>query len=292
VAEAGPTRREVVHGAARLAVVERGGAGDAVVFLHAGVADHRMWRGQLDTLSDRWRCVAYDRRGFGATHTRPEPYTRVGDLVAVLDALRIERAVLVGCSQGGRTAIDAALAHPDRVRALVLVASAVTGAPEVDGFAPEIAARLEALEAAEAREDLEAVNELEAQLWLDGPAQPAGRVGGAVRALFLAMNGDALRLAATAGEALAAPSAWPRLHEIAVPTLVVWGPLDFPHLVERMRQLVAAVPGARGHELGGTAHLPNLERPEAFDALLREFLALHAAGRAAPLSARAASTRS
>lgn len=276
MAEGETTRREVAHGAARLAVVERG-AGEAVVFLHAGVADHRMWQRQLDTLSDRWRCVAYDRRGFGDTHAQPEPYAMVDDLVAVLDALQIERAVLVGCSQGGRISIDAALAHPGRVRALVLVAAAVTGAPEPEGFAPAIVERLEALEAAEAREDLDAVNELEAQVWLDGPAQPAGRVGGAVRALFLAMNGNALRLAATAGEALPPPPAWPRLHEIAVPTLAVWGPLDFPHLDERMRHVVATVPGARGHELGGTAHLPNLERPDAFDTLLRDFLMQHAA---------------
>lgn len=265
-------RSEIPSGRARLAVVEQG-AGDALVFLHAGVCDHRMWQGQLHALSDRWRTVAYDRRGFGATRCEAEPFAQVADLVAVLDGLRIERAVLVGCSQGGRIAIDATLAHPQRVRGLVLVAAAITGAPEVGTFAPEIAARIAVLEQAEARGDLDAVNELEAQLWLDGPAQPAGRVGGAARELFLAMNGIALRSAASAGEAVAAPPAWPRLHEIAVPTLVLWGPLDFPHIVANMRHVAAQVPGARAREIDATAHLPNLERPQAFDAALREFLA-------------------
>lgn len=275
MAEAGSTHHEVASGSARLAVVERG-AGEPIVFLHAGVADHRMWQGQLEALPAGWRGVAYDRRGFGRTRSEPEPYTMVGDLIAVLDALHIERAVLVGCSQGGRIAIDAALAHPRRVRALVLVAAAISGAPAVTDFPPDIAARLDALEAAEARADLDAVNALEAQLWLDGPAQAAGRVGGAARDLFLAMNGNALRLAATAGEATAPPPAWPRLHEIAAPTLVLWGPLDFPHIVAAMRHLAATVPGAAGRQIEGTAHLPNLERPAEFDALLLDFLARHA----------------
>jgi pimeloyl-ACP methyl ester carboxylesterase len=190
----------------------------------------------------------------------------------VLDALHIDSALLLGCSQGGRIAIDIALAHPGRVRALVLVASAVSGAPPAGAFSDAVQARLDALEAAEAREDTEAANELEAQLWLDGPAQPPGRVGGALRELFLSMNGIALR-SESPGNEVAPPPAWPRLHEIGVPTLVLWGPLDFAHLQLRMRHLVDTIAGAQGEVIDGTAHLPNLERPEAFQLVVASFLA-------------------
>jgi pimeloyl-ACP methyl ester carboxylesterase len=157
------------------------------------------------------------------------------------------------------------------VRALVLVAAAVSGAPEASGFPPAVQARLAELDTAEQRGDLAAVNELEAQCWLDGPLQPAGRVGGATRELFLSMNGISLR-SAPAGDAIEAPSAFDRLHELTVPTLVIWGPHDFPHVQSRMRQLVAQVRGARHRIIDDTAHLPGLERPEEFNQVLLEFL--------------------
>ncbi len=257
-------------GRAQLCVCEAG-SGEGLVCLHAGVADRRMWLAQQQALQDRWRVVAYDRRGFGQTHGAPETFSHVGDLIALLDGLRLERAVLMGCSQGGRIAIDTALDHPQRVRALVLVAAAISGAPAIGEFSPALQARVDALEAAEARGDIDAVNELEAQFWLDGPDQPTGRVGGAVRELFLSMNGIALR-APSPGEALEPASAWDRLHELRVPTLAVWGAFDFQHLQGSMARLVAQVPGAVGERIEGTAHLPNLEQPGRFEVVVRRFL--------------------
>ena len=260
----------LASGQAQLCVSEAG-AGEGLVCLHAGVADRRMWLAQQRSLSDHWRVVAYDRRGFGQTRGAPETFSHVGDLAALLDGLSLDRVVLMGCSQGGRIAIDTALAHPQRVRALVLVAAAISGAPEMEGFSPALQARVDALEAAEARGDIDGVNELEAQFWLDGPEQPPGRVGGAVRELFLSMNGVALR-APSPGEAATPASAWERLHELRVPTLVLWGPFDFQHLQDNMAHLVAQVPGAVGERIAGTAHLPNLEQPARFDTLVRSFL--------------------
>lgn len=252
--------------------VTEAGRGPALVCLHAGVADARSWRAQQQSFSGRWRVIAYDRRGFGRTRCPPQPFAHVDDLIALLDALRIGQAVLMGCSQGGRIAIDAALAYPDRVRALVLVAAAISGAPEWTDLPAALQPRFDALDAAEARGDLDAVNRLEAEIWLDGPLQAPGRVGGAVRELFLEMNGTALR-APSPGAAIEPPSAWRRLHEIRVPTLALWGPYDFEPLCVQMQHLVAQVPGARAGVIDATAHLPMLERPAAFDAPVGEFLA-------------------
>jgi pimeloyl-ACP methyl ester carboxylesterase len=257
-------------GKSRLHAVEAG-RGSAIVCLHANVADARMWAPQLQSLSASHRVVAYDRRGFGETTYEAEPFSHVEDLIALLDALQIDAAVLVGSSMGGRVAIDAALAHPERVKALVLVATGVNGAPAPQQFAPAIQKTLDALQAADPQQDVDTINELEAQLWLDGPAQPAGRVGGTLRELFLAMNGRALR-AASPGDERVLPQAWHRLSLLRLPTLVVWGDLDFPHLQARMRNIVVQVPKATSALIEGTAHLPNLERPEPFDRAVLDFL--------------------
>jgi pimeloyl-ACP methyl ester carboxylesterase len=269
------TALEIPSGQTTIAA-EKAGSGPLVVFLHAGVADRRMWRTQVAALAAAappFLALAYDRRGFGDTLHADEPFSQVGDLVTVLDAVAPgEPAILVGCSQGGRIAIDAALAHPVRVRALVLVAPAISGAPEVTTLSPAIEAWIARMEAAEAEADVDAINALEAHAWLDGPLAAEGRVSGAPRELFLAMNEIALRSEKRGVEA-EPPSAFKRLREISVPTLVLWGDLDFPHAVERCQQLVSQVPNVRGQLMPGTAHLPNLEQPERFNRLLHAFCA-------------------
>jgi len=253
---------------------EQAGSGRAVVMLHAGVADRRMYAHEVAALGRQFRAVAYDRRGFGETTTPDVSFSHVEDLRAVVAQLGLGRPILVGCSQGGRIAIDFALACPDAVSALVLVGTAVSGAPDEDP--PDAAAELiAALEAAEAAGDVERINRLEARVWLDGPTSAEHRVGGAVRALFLDMNGIALRAPALT-RTIAPPSAWERVSEIRVPVLLVNGDLDFPELQARHVALARAMPRARRVVVEHTAHLPNLEHPQRFEALLTEFcLAVH-----------------
>ena len=268
----------VRSGEAELAVHVRG-AGTPVVFLHAGVADRRMWDAQVAALDgDRFRAIAYDRHDFGQSVHVDESWSHVDDLARVLDAAAGDApAVLVGCSQGGRIALDAALAMPARVRALVLVAPAISGAPDVTDVPPAIQAWIDAVERAEAQADVDRINALEAHAWLDGPLAPEGRVGGAVRDLFLEMNEMALRAEQRGAECLP-PPAFDRLHEVAAPVLVVWGDLDFPHIARHCEMLAARVPRARAQPMTGVAHLPNLERPEAFNRVLQDFLAREAPG--------------
>ncbi|MDJ0754547.1 MAG: alpha/beta hydrolase [Ardenticatenaceae bacterium] len=250
---------------------ERSGEGETVVFLHAGVADRRMWRDQMAAFSGRYETVAYDRRGFGKTVTEDEPFSHVQDLRAVLDQLGRSTASLVGCSQGGRIALDFALAYPERVRKLVLIATAISGAPPPETIPAEIEERLIELDEADTAGDLKRLNELEARLWLDGPTSVTGRVKGELRDLFLDMNGIALRLPELTQE-IEPVSAYERLAEVQIPVLVIWGALDFPHLRERCQHLVEKIPAAEGAEIPDTAHLPNLEQPEIVNRLLADFL--------------------
>ncbi len=253
-------------------VGEHMGTGESLLFLHAGVADRRMWHDQMADLGNDYHVVAYDRRGFGETTAVDEPFTHVEDLKSILDQLGIETAVLIGCSQGGRVAIDFPLAYPQRVTKLVLIASAVSGAPTPPKtFPADIQAVVDALDAADEADDLVRINELEAHLWLDGPTSSAGRVQGAVRELFLDMNGIALEKPDLDKEVEPA-SAYGKLSDLLLPTFVIWGELDFPFLKTRCQYLLDNIPAAKGQEIAGTAHLPNLEQPDLINKLLREFL--------------------
>jgi pimeloyl-ACP methyl ester carboxylesterase len=276
---AGPLPEPLVVpvGRARLAGVRLGAGGwPSVVFLHAGIADHRSWRGVLDRLAPAMDVIAYDRRGFGVTTCEPEAHDQVVDLVAVLDTAGCERVVLVGNSMGGQVALNAALAHPDRVAALILVAPAVSGAPatEAADMTPEALAIWDTLEAAEAAGDLQALNEGEIRLWVDGPLAPEGRVDGEARLLALDMNRIALA-AELPGHEPTVTDAWSRLDQVACPVLVVVGDLDLAHLQRRCRELVDLIPGATLAVMEGTAHLPALEQPAAFAELLGSFVAEH-----------------
>jgi pimeloyl-ACP methyl ester carboxylesterase len=247
------------------------GTGDPVVFLHANVCDRRMWRAQLDGVGLRNKAIGYDRRGFGETRAEREDFSAVADLLAVLDATAAgEPAVLVGCSLGGRIALDAALRYPSRCRALILIAPNVTGAPDPT-YPPEIAPVMAQMRDAERSGDLDRVNALKARLWLDGPLAAEGRVFGAARDLLLAMNGIALRSPPVGSDMDVLPI-FHRLAEIAVPCLVIWGDLDFPFVQDRSRHVAKAVQNGLGHEITGVAHLPSLERPADITHLLVEFL--------------------
>src|SRR6266508_3963747 len=103
------------------------GSGPAIVLVHAGIADSRMWDEQVAAFSDAFRVVRYDIAGYGRSPLRGGPFSHWRDLVALLDELGIEQAALVGNSFGGRIALDVAIAAPERVSALVLVAPGLGG---------------------------------------------------------------------------------------------------------------------------------------------------------------------
>jgi pimeloyl-ACP methyl ester carboxylesterase len=231
-----------------------------------------MWRDQLAGIGATNKAVAYDRRGFGESRAEPENFSALADLAAVLDATADDKpAILVGCSLGGRIALDAAIRRPSRVRALMLIAPNVPGAPEPI-HPPDIERLLASSNDAEASGDLDRLNAIKARLWLDGPLAREGRVTGPARDLFLDMNGIALRLPPFGSDVDVEPL-FHRLAEVAVPTLIVWGDLDFPHVQQRCRHLAATIPHAESHEMTGVAHLPSLERPADMTALIAAFVA-------------------
>lgn len=251
---------------------ESKGSGPGLVFLHAGVADRRSWTVLQNELSSTHRTVAYDRRGFGDTTYVAGSFSHLDDLVAVLDHEGINEVSLVGNSMGGGLALDFALAHPERTHSLVLIGTAVSGVPPVETLSAPVQALDEALDAADEAGDLTEVNRLEAWLWLDGPAEPEGRIGGSLRELFLAMNGRALE-ASDPGQERERPPAFDRLGGLDVRTLVMVGSLDLPLMVDRSKLIAGILPRSEYVPLEDVAHLPALEQPDLVIPILRDFLA-------------------
>ena len=246
------------------------GEGLPVVFLHAGVCDKRMWAEQMTMVAEEgWHAIAYDRRGYGETESPDEAFNHVDDLEAVLGALGIHAAVFVGCSMGGGLAVDFALRHPGRVIGLGLIGTSITGAP---WSATQAEQQLEmAEEDAWERGDRDMLNRVQAHQWLDGPRARNGRVGGAVRDLFLDMNAIALAKPQLTLEEQR-PVAWPRVGEIGAPTLLLVGDEDFTALIDRHEHLSEEMPNAFAAVLEGVAHIPSIERPELVNSMLLEFL--------------------
>jgi pimeloyl-ACP methyl ester carboxylesterase len=106
---------------------DTGGSGPVIIFSHGLLLDGTMFSPQLTAFSERYRCVVWDERGHGRTATATLPsfsyYDSANDLDALLSFLKIDRAILAGVSQGAFLSMRCALTHPERVRALVLIAT-------------------------------------------------------------------------------------------------------------------------------------------------------------------------
>ncbi|HYO90376.1 MAG TPA: alpha/beta hydrolase [Pyrinomonadaceae bacterium] len=249
---------------------ELAGEGPALVLVHAGIADARMWDEQFRAFAQSFRVVRYDRRGFGRTQTVDGgSYSHHEDLHALLRFLGITRASLVGCSQGGKAVTDFTLEHPSMTQALVLVASALGGF-EFEGGQPR---QFEELVRADEAGDAERVNELELQIWVDGPHREPHEVDASIRERVREMNRIALLASENSGaEQPLEPPAVKRLGEIGVPTLIITGDLDTPKTLAAARVLAQKIEGAQSVVIKDAAHLPNMERPEEFNRHVLSFL--------------------
>lgn len=250
-----------------------------MVLLHSAVTDRRSWHGVLDALAgEDLDLIAYDRRGFGDTSAGNEPFTHLGDLVDVLDEVGAERALLVGNSMGGGLALDLAVTAPDRVAGLVLLGTAVSGMTDEGEDAPyepdpATAAILGAIERAERDGDVAEQVRLGLHLWLDGPGQREGRVGGPLRSLAADMHRRILAARVPEQAGASGLDTWVRLGSIEVPVLAAWGDLDVPADLPWYERIAARLPRATGRVLPGVAHLPSLERPDLVAGLVHEALA-------------------
>ncbi len=246
------------------------GEGRAVLFIHAGVADSRMWRDQMDLAG--FRCVVFDQRGFGQTPWVSGSYADWRDALEVLDHLQIESAVVVGCSLGGGIAMHLALSVPERVDGLVLIGAAARGWEPKDGWTeiPEV----DEAEAASAAGDVERVLELEAAIWLAGLGRSLDDIDPSLVKLFIEMDRIPAVTEVERNRHVESfdPPTNESLDEINAPTLIMVGAYDLAEMLESARYLAVRLSDQPAIVVEDAAHLPSLEQPDRVNKALLAFL--------------------
>ena len=237
------------------------GTGNAtpIVFLHGVGSDKSVWHPQLEHFGRERRAIAFDYPGYGDSDPAPDGTTRDDYAEAVhaaLHALDVERAHICGLSLGGVVAIALADAVPNHCASLIL---ADTFAAHPDGHA--------IYERALAVTDLRALAEARVDVLLAQPADPAVR-----REVVETMAKIAPAAYRIGAEAVWLADQGERAHDINAPTLVLCGSEDVVTPPTLSLALAELIPGARTKLIDGAGHLSNLERPEAFNAIVGSFV--------------------
>jgi pimeloyl-ACP methyl ester carboxylesterase len=234
------------------------GEGPPLVLLHEGVVDSRIWEPVVPLLAERHRVIRYDQRGYGRS-PRPEgPYSLVEDLLEVLDAAGLESAALAGASRGGNIALATAVERPDRVSALILLGSGLSGAQLDVGWTPDQIARWER---AEEDDDWPAMAELDMEMWAPMGADPE------LRAMFV----ENAVWSNSEDPATDDPVA-ERVSGITAPTLVITAGRDVRGINDIGDRLAREIPGAHSAVIQEADHMIPWRAPEELSHLILDFL--------------------
>ncbi len=235
-------------GADEIWAEDTGGPGPALVLLHSGVADSRLWDPVWPDLTGKFRVIRYDCRGYGRSPAATEKYTQLGDLLAVLDHFDVARAHPVGCSMGGGTAAEVALSEPQRVTSLVLLC------PGFSGYAwpeePDLDRDYDALAAAG---DEDGILRLGLREWARAGSEP----------FVVDLMRSALR--AEPSEERYQQKGKPvfdRLAELSVPTVIMVGDLDRPALIACNEEAARRIPGCQLITMPRVDHYPPVREPQ------------------------------
>ena len=252
---------------------ERTGSGNAIVWLHGGFLDRRMWEPQFGHFARRYDLLRYDQRGFGRSDPPKAEYAESFDLRHLLDEVGVASGYLVGLATGARIALDFAATMPNRVDGLVLIAPTIEGyvlqGPEEERLWEELDRREEGIEKLAASLGPERAIEAKVGAW-------APNLDEATRAKVV---GIALENRARAlGEPnrfrqKLTPRTIDRLGAVRSPTLIVTSERDFAGFGAIAAYLQARLPLAQSVVLAGADHLANLSQPPPFNDLLEGFFA-------------------
>ena len=238
-----------------------------VILMHGGMLDCHMWDEQFELLAKTNRVLRYDASAHGNSILPPDAYWDHADLRELMNQLEIERAILVGLSLGGKTAINLALEDPERVAAIVAVSSGLSGYRfDSEFYLEQRDIMIQAWRAGE----FDAVVESFQRCWTDGPHRAAEDVDPEVREKVRMMARNGLEHAMEGR--LIDPPAIDRLDELELPMLMVVGELDMPGILEIADMVVAANPNAELVVVPDVAHMVNMEKPDEFNGLLLDYL--------------------
>jgi 3-oxoadipate enol-lactonase len=265
------TPRYTPHG---LAYERAGRGGDApIVLIHAGVADRTMWDAQWEVLTAKFDVVRFDLRGFGESSRPPRGrWSHAEDVLSALGHLDITRCHLVGASLGAGVATEVALSEPGLALSLLLCPP---GGSLLAELTEDLENFFEAERSALAARDLDAAVEANITAWVVGRDREPSEVASSVQDHVRRMQRRAFEVAASLGETDEAeldPPPLERLADLTAPVLVLVGGHDLDTTRDSAERVCQALPYARRVDWPDVAHLPSLERPDDFLALLLEFV--------------------
>lgn len=254
---------------------EDSGEGRALVLIHGGNLDCRMWDDQFEVFARRCRTIRYDVRGFGQSQPVAGPYSDVEDLRDLMKHLDVRRPVLLGLSLGGRIVVDFALAYPGIASTLILAAPGLSGYAFRD---EEVSKSFESVSTAVASGNLPLAREslLDVAYWRQ--SDPAVRTK--LRAILDDyMFSDWRTLPgnqASANPAAVAPATPPpaigQLGSVVEPALIIVGDQDVSDIHNIVALIEAGIPGARKVTIPGVGHMLNMQEPERFNGIVLEYL--------------------
>ncbi len=240
----------------------------AVIFIHGFPFNRSMWREQMDALAEEWRVVAYDVRGHGESGGGEKSFSIklfAQDLIALMDTLEIERAVLCGLSMGGYIALNAILTHPDRFKALVL-SDTQCGADTPEAKKK----RLNAIESIE-KNGIEAFTDAGLPNFF-APESLESRQNTVEHVRSMMSATPETTLVKTLRAFYEREESCSKLQEIRVPTLILVGEEDKITPPEAAKLMHQKIEGSQLEIIAHAGHLSNIERPAEFNDALATFL--------------------
>jgi pimeloyl-ACP methyl ester carboxylesterase len=245
------------------------GKGAPVILIHGGFGDRRMWGPQFETLSQAFRVVRYDHRGFGKSSAPAQAYSPVADLVKLMDHLELKRANLVGNSMGGTLALDFALLQPDRTGAVVVIASAAGGYPTPEEDMKNID---QVLRTAREKGTGAAV-----PLWLQHPmvsvAMSHATAGPLVRTMV--EDNQKMFVADHWPQEQMSPPAFERMAGLNANVLFLVGDRDIASIRAGAEASAARIKKSKVVTIKDADHLPHMEKPAEINKLLVEYISLN-----------------
>jgi pimeloyl-ACP methyl ester carboxylesterase len=244
---------------------ETAGQGPAIIMIHDGILHSVTWDAQFKAFAGSHRVIRWDRRGYGRSDSPKSPFSNLVDMLELMNALKIERATLMGCSSGGLLAIDFALEHPERISSLVLVGPIISGF----GFSQHFYTRGDRGYPKGDAPVAERINYwARIDPWITAPESKAAKdkIETLLRANPQNMSGGG-RFARGPGR-----SAMGLLSEIEVPTLILAGESDIPDVHTHIGVIQAGIAGSQRVVLPHCGHLAHFEVPDSFNKVVLDFL--------------------
>jgi len=241
------------------------GESHALVLIHSGLLDCRMWDGQFTKFAKHYKVIRYDIRGFGKSALSKGKYSHVKDLKSLLKFLEVDNLHIIGISLGGMIAIDFAIEYPEKVSSLILTSTIPFGFQNKDD---ELTKMTLAIYKTAHQNNVEQAVEM----WLCHPVFATIRTRTKQKIKQMLIDNSKAWTLPTDHVIWSTPPAIERLSKIKASTLIIVGDKDVPDVLDAANVLEDNIGVAIKMVIPNAGHHINLEKPRQFNNIVLDFL--------------------